>query len=235
VVLAAPVVTSMAKRPVPAAVDGTVDGPDTRGETATDAASPTAAVAAAGRLRVYVDLDTSAFIHVDGEIKGLASGGRPVEVSGLSSGPHLVEVRARGYPDAEEWVTVSGEEPVEVRLHLEPTPERDEELLRLNLADRQLIVEQLGELGYLCRLTQGKFGRDFRRVLKAFQGDHRLPTTGYLTAATLALIERQVAARKQREQKAGAGVTPPPASGRYLQIPERQSDGGMNWTDTVLP
>jgi hypothetical protein len=235
VVLAAPVVTSMAKRPVPAAVDGAADAPDTRGATATDPATPTAAVAATGRLRVYVDLDSSAFIHVDGEIKGLASGGRPVEVSGLSLGPHLIEVRARGYPSAEEWVQVTGDAPVEVRMSLEPTPERAEELLGLSTADRQLIVDQLGELGYLCRLTQGKFGRDFRRVLGAFQRRQDLEVTGYLTAATRALIERQVAARKQRPQAAGAGVTPPPASGRYLQIPERPSGGGMNWTDTVLP
>ncbi len=235
VVLAAPVVTSMAKRPVSAAVDGAADASDTPGATATDPATPTAAVAATGRLRVYVDLESSAFIHVDGEIKGLTSGGRPVEVSGLSLGPHLIEVRARGYPNAEEWVQVTGDAPVEVRMSLEPTPERAEELLRLNAADRQLIVEQLGELGYLCRLNQGKFEADFRRILKAFQRDHQLPATGYLTAVTRALIERQVAARKQRQQTVGAGVTPPPASGRYRQVPERQSGGGMNWTDTVLP
>ncbi len=234
VVLAAPVVTSMAKRPVPAAVDGAADAPDTRGATATDTAPPTAAVAAAGRLRVYVDLDSSAFIHVDGEIKGLASGGRPVEVSDLSLGPHLIEVRARGYPNAEEWVQVTGDTPVEVRMSLEPTPERAEEILRLNQTERQLIVDQLGELGYLCRLNQGKFGADFRRILKAFQRDHRLPATGYLTAATRTLIERQAAARRQQQQAAGAGVTPP-FSGRDLQVPERQSGGGMNWTDTVLP
>ncbi|WP_295613122.1 SUMF1/EgtB/PvdO family nonheme iron enzyme [uncultured Lamprocystis sp.] len=235
VVLAAPVMTSMAKRAVPAAVDGAADEPDTRDATAREPATPTAAVAAAGRLRVSVDLDSSAFIHVDGEIKGLASGGRPVEVSGLSPGPHLVAVRARGYPDAEEWVTVSGAAPVEVSLHLEPTPERAEESLGLKQADRQSIVDQLGELGYLGRLNQGKFEADFRRILKAFQRDHQLPATGYLTTATLALIERQVAARKQRQQTAGAGVTPPPSSGRYLQVPERQTDGGMNWTDTVPP
>jgi len=234
VVLAAPVVTSMAKRPVPAAVDEAADEPDTRGATATDPATPTAAVAATGRLRVYVDLDSSAFIHVDGEIKGLTSGGRPVEVSDLSLGPHLIEVRARGYPSAEEWVQVTGDAPVEVRMSLEPTPERAEEILRLNQTERQLIVEQLGELGYLCRLNQGKFEADFRRILKAFQRDHQLPATGYLTAATRTLIERQAAARRQQQQAAGAGVTPP-FSGRDLQVPERRSGGGMNWTDTVLP
>jgi hypothetical protein len=219
---------------VPAAVDEAADAPDPRGATATEPATPTAAVAATGRLLVYVDVDTPVFIDVDGEFKEFASGGRPVEVSGLSPGPHLVEVRARGYPDAEEWVTVSGEAPVEVRLHLEPTPERGEEILGLTPADRLLIVDQLGKLDYLCRLNQGNFGPDFRNILKAFQRDHRLPATGYLTAATRTLIERQAAARQQQQQAAGAGVTPP-FSGRDLQVPERPSGGGMNWTDTVLP
>ena len=246
VVLAAPVVTSMAKRPAASvAVGGSAAGtsaanlaagPEGADETATDpvpTAEPESASVLDGRLRIQVD--TSALVFVDGEIKGAAGMDRPMEVSGLSRGPHRVEVRAAGYPDAEEWVEVTGETPVELSLHLEPTPERAEELLGLSPADRQLIVDQLGELGYLCRLTQGKFGRDFRRVLGAFQRRQDLEVTGYLTAATRTLIERQVAARKQQRQAAGAGVTPPPASGRYLQFPERETDGGMNWTDPLPP
>ncbi|HYN79073.1 MAG TPA: SUMF1/EgtB/PvdO family nonheme iron enzyme [Lamprocystis sp. (in: g-proteobacteria)] len=234
VVLATPVVTSMGRRPpATGAVDAT--RPPGTTESAAPAQAPASAAAAVvrdGRLRVHVD--AKALVDLDGEVKGAAGTGRPLELTGLSRGTHQIQVRAAGYPLSTRQVDITGAALVEVFVHLEANPEQSEGLLRLTPNDRQSITEQLSRLGFNCRLAQGQFNEGCRQGVRELQNRGGLPVTGYLTAKTRGLIEQRIDERNQEQQAArrgvlGAPVTPPPPSNRYLQFPEPRTGDALDW------
>jgi hypothetical protein len=254
VLLAAPVVTSLAKLSASADSAGAsqrvpAGGSPTpaRADPAPRAADPTPTPSPVrpqvppipdGRLRIRVD--AKSIVLVDGEVRGAAVVGGYLEVSGLPRGSRRVEARAAGYANAVAQVEIAGADPVEVRLHLEPTPERAESLLALTQADRGRVQAQLGELGYTCDPAQRDLSRGCRAQLEQFQHRNGLAVTGYMNTETRALLERQAAERQRQRlsddrRSARETVTPPPLHGRYLQIPEPYRGGGLFWMDPDAP
>ncbi|AUB83954.1 SUMF1/EgtB/PvdO family nonheme iron enzyme [Candidatus Thiodictyon syntrophicum] len=217
VVLAAPVVTSAAR--VPAAPPP----PAPPRETPAD-----------GHLRIEVD--AYAMVLVDGEVKGSFDAGRPLELRGLRTGSHRIEVSplVSGYPKAEKTVVLTDAEPVSIQIHLEPTPERAESLLDLNPDQRRRVRRQLNDLGYPCDPASDRFDRGFQVVLREFQRESGLPITGKLTPETRAQLERR-AAEQQRARKAAerAPAPAPQPGGRYLQPADSAPDG--RWMDPAAP
>ena len=251
VLLAASVVTSLSKLSVPTdagqapqqmpdggSLVGAGRAPADHLPPAPVSTPPAAPPAQDGHLQIRVD--AKSIVLVDGEVRGAAIVGGYLEVSGLARGTRLVEARAAGYADAETRVQIDGADPVEVRLHLEPTPERAESLLALTRADRYRVQKQLEELGYTCDPTQNNLSPGCRAQLEQFQQRNGLPPTGYMNAETRALLERQAVERQRQRQSADSGsgraeVTPPPLQGRYIQIPEPYKGGGLFWMDPDVP
>jgi hypothetical protein len=256
VLLAAPVVTSLSKlsaqtasgaapqrapdggSPAPAGVSRPVaDAMPSVSESAPPPAGTQTQSVMDGRLQIRVD--AKSIVLVDGEVRGAAIVGGYLEVSGLPRGMRHVEARAAGYAKAETRVEIAGSEPVEVKLHLEPTPERAESLLALTQADRRRVQEQLGELGYTCDPAQQNLSRGCRAQLEQFQQRNGLAVTGYMSRETRVLLERQAEERRRHRQTKdpgqGRAVTPPPLQGRYIQIPEPYRGGGLFWMDPDAP
>ena len=238
VILAAPVVTSTARRP--AATPGSSRSapvPDTW-----QASVPSAV--ADGRVRIAVD--AAAIILVDGEVKGAAGEGRPLVLTGLPHGSHRIEAQAAHHQGAETRVELTNARVAEVTLHLEPTPERAEALLALKPDQRQRVRGQLNQLGFFIDPADDRFDQGFRQVLRLFQHQARLPATGYLNVETLALLARRATAtRPVSPPSAGAPPSPSPRpvapvdatpsrpGGRYLQFPEGEPE--ERWMDPILP
>lgn len=247
VVLAAPVVTSVSKLAVPEEAAGSPGArrtvplplePTPAPAPIPPAQAPAAATVRDGRLRVYVD--TKSLVLVDGEIKGAAVVGGYLEVTGLAHGTRQVEARAAGYASARTPVEIPGPAPVDVRIRMEPTPERAEALLALTAVERRRLQKQLGELGYTCDPAQDQLSQGCRAMLQQFQDRNGLQATGYMNSETRDLLARQAAERKRLQDSLSPGarhrgVTPPPLHGRYLEIPEPYSGGGLYWMDPDAP
>ena len=250
VVLAAPVATSTARRPAAARPAIPTPG-NARAPMAPDDRPATVPAAVAdGRVRIAVD--AAAIIMVDGEVKGAASEGRPLVLSGLPRGAHRIEAQAAQHQGAATRVELTNARVVEVSLHLEPTPERAETLLALTPDQRRRIRGQLNQLGYSIDPAAERFDPGFRQALRLFQQQVRLPVTGYLNVETLSLLARRANDRHPvSPPPAGPASTPtarpagpmgaPPSprpavprpGGRYLQFPE--SEPAERWMDPILP
>jgi hypothetical protein len=190
--------------------------------------------------QLWIRVDAKSIVLVDGEVRGAAVVGGYLEVSGLPRGTRRVEARAAGYASSEIQVPIDRPEPVEVRLHLGPTPERAESLLALTQTDRHRVQKQLGELGYSCDPAQNNLSPGCRAQLEQFQHRNGLAATGYMNRETRTLLERQAAERLRQRQSADPGegradVTPPPRHGRFIDIPEPYRGGGLFWMDPDAP
>ena len=251
VMLAAPVVTSVSKLSAPTD-SGRVPQQMPNGGSAAEtgrAAADDASPAPVSNLpagpsvpdgRMKIRVDAKSIVLIDGEVRGAAVVGGYLDVGGLPRGTRRVEARAAGYASAVTQVEIDGADPVEVRLHLEPTPEGAEYQLALTRADRHKVQKQLGELGYSCDPDQRELSPGCRAQLEQFQLRNGLSATGYMNPETRTLLERQAVERKRQRQSADPGfgraeVTPPPAHGRYIDIPEPYRGGGLFWMDPDAP
>jgi hypothetical protein len=248
VVLAVPVVTSVARRsaasaaPVSAALAPASASAPASPQSAAPPVSrpaPTPASAPVADGRVRIEVDTSAIIMIDGEVKGAAGEGRPLVLAGLPRGNHRIEAQAAHHQGADVQVELAGTRVAEVSLHLEPTPERAETLLALKPDQRQRIRAKLNQLGFSIDPADNRFDQGFRQALRLFQHQALLPVTGYLNAATLTLLERRATAARPLPPPPTAGpparanVTPVRPGGRYLQFPD--SEPAERWMDPILP
>ncbi len=239
VVLAAPVVTTAARRPAVAAPDGgtTVARPAPTAGLPVPSPSPPPAD---GRLRIEVD--QAAIVLVDGEVQGAAVAGRALEVKGLARGTHQVEARAAGGRSAQTSLEIGSAVPALVRLHLDPTPEQVELALALGSAERLRVRKQLDDLGYPAGPVSDRFDASFRRVLRRFQEDEGLPVTGFLNLETRSRLALRVVQRGQPERplqpprpmpNQPPNQPPPRPGGSVLEFPDAGPGGG--WMDPAPP
>ncbi len=250
VVLAAPVVTSAARLPARPAVPSVgglapvLPAPSSAPESAPRPASGPPSESAPIRDapirdgQILIEVDVSAIILVDGEVKGAAVAGQPLKLPGLPRGSRRLEARASGDRNAIRTVELTGAEPVSIRIQLGLTPEQAETLLGLKPEERRQIRGQLAQLGYPSGPGRDRFDQGFRLALSQFQGQARLPATGYLNAETRALIERRTAGLKRSGQapaqspsRADTSTTLP--GGGYLHFPEPA--GAERWMDPDVP